>query len=81
MQVRVLFFALAREAAGVSSAELSLPEGATVCDAREALGKQFPALRIRLPHYRFAVEREFAGLEEALREGVELAVLPPVSGG
>jgi len=81
MRVRVLFFATAREAAGCASAELSIPDGATVRGAKDAIGERFPALRARLPHYRFALDREFAPLDAPVREGAELAVIPPVSGG
>ena len=81
MRVRILFFAMAREAAGSSSVELEVPEGATVSQAREAIGERFPALRARLEHFRFAVDREFAGPETPLHQGAELAVIPPVSGG
>ena len=81
MRVRVLFFATAREAAATDAAELDLPEGATVGDAGNVLGERYPDLNIRLPHYRFAVNREFAGLDQTLQDGAELAVIPPVSGG
>lgn len=81
MRVRVLLFAGAREAAGTGSVELSVPEGATVSAAREALGERFPPLKPRLERCRFAVDREFADLAARLHEGAELAVVPPVSGG
>jgi molybdopterin converting factor subunit 1 len=81
VQVRVLFFASAREAAGCSGLELELPAGATVGDAREAIGERFPALEPRLVHVRFALDREFASAGAPLHEGAELAVIPPVSGG
>ncbi len=81
MRIGVLFFATAREAAATDATELDLPEGSTVGHARDALGERFPELQIRLPHCRFAVNREFAGLERPLTDGAELAVIPPVSGG
>jgi len=81
MNVRVLFFATARETAGCASAEISLPERATVAEARGAIARRFPGLEPRLPHFRFAVDREFAVDGTALHEGAELAVIPPVSGG
>ncbi len=81
MKVRVLFFAVARELAGSSAVDLVLPEGAKVTDARKALGERFPPLEARLPHFRFAVDREFAPLDLALHDGAEVAVIPPVSGG
>lgn len=81
MRVRALFFAMAREAAGASAADLVLRDGATVGEAMDALGEKFPALRSRLPHFRFAVDQEFAKLDAVLHDGAELAVIPPVSGG
>ncbi len=81
MRIQVLLFASARDAAGASSIELDLPAGATVEDVRGALSSAFPALGPRLPHVRFAVDREFAAAGAALHEGAEVAVIPPVSGG
>jgi molybdopterin converting factor subunit 1 len=81
MRVRVLFFASARDAAGCPGVDLVLRDGATVREACAALGERFPPLRARLPHLLFAVDEEYARLEAALREGSELAVIPPVSGG
>jgi molybdopterin converting factor subunit 1 len=81
MNVRVLFFATAREAAGCAAVELSLTEGATVGEARGAIARRFPELEPRLLHFRYAVDREFAGEDAVLHEGAELAVIPPVSGG
>lgn len=81
MQVRVLFFASFRDAAGVPRCELELQAGARLGDARAALGERFPALRSRLEHVRFAVDQEFASADAPLRDGSEVAVIPPVSGG
>ena len=81
MQVKVLFFAVARESTGCKSVELALPDGATVDRARAAIGERFPALQERLQFFRFAVDREFAEPESTLHDGAELAVIPPVSGG
>jgi molybdopterin converting factor subunit 1 len=81
MKVRVLFFAMAREAAGTSAVEVVLPEGAKLSHAREEIARRFPVLSERLLHFRFAVDREFSPPEAALHEGAEVAVIPPVSGG
>jgi MoaE-MoaD fusion protein len=81
MKVRVLFFATAREAAGTPEAEVVLPEGAKLSQAREEIARRFPALKERLLHFRFAIDREFSPLDAALHEGAEVAVIPPVSGG
>jgi molybdopterin converting factor subunit 1 len=81
MKVRVLFFAVAREAAGTPEVEVVLPEDAKLSHAREEIARRFPALKERLRHFRFAVDREFSPLDTALHEGAEVAVIPPVSGG
>jgi MoaE-MoaD fusion protein len=81
MRVTVLYFAAARERAGRSSEVLELPEGATVALALEAACAAHPALRPLLDKLRFAVDQSFSPASTALREGSELALIPPVSGG
>lgn len=81
--VRVRLFATLREHAGTSSLELDLPAGATVADALQALSADGPlagdvVARLRA---RAAVNRDYAAPETVLREGDELALIPPVSGG
>jgi molybdopterin synthase catalytic subunit len=76
MQVRVRLFAGLRERAGAGELELELPEGARVSDALE----QMQSLTAGLPVV-MAVNREYAGGEQALTAGDEIALIPPVSGG
>jgi molybdopterin synthase catalytic subunit len=76
MRVSVRLFAQLRERAGASEIELELPDGALVADALEQVG----ALADGLPLV-MAVNREYAPPEQALVEGDELALIPPVSGG
>jgi molybdopterin converting factor subunit 1 len=82
MKVTVRLFAILRERAGRDSFELSLPAGATVEDAVEALRSEdgLADLIGRLP-VRVAVNREYAEAEATLEPGDELALVPPVSGG
>ena len=81
LEIRVLFFAMAHELAGESSIELSLPAPATAGDAEDALKKRYEWLGERLSSYRIAVDEEFGGKDTPLRDGSELAIIPPVSGG
>jgi molybdopterin converting factor subunit 1 len=76
----VLYFAAAREAAGVAREQL---EGtfATVADLRRALSERHPALARVLPRCRLAVNQEMASDAEAVPDGAEVAIIPPVSGG
>ncbi len=81
MKVTLLYFAAARERAGTPREVLELRDGATAADAREAACAAHPALRAIAERLRLAVDQEFAPLERTLREGSEVAFIPPVSGG
>ncbi|HEX2973500.1 MAG TPA: molybdopterin converting factor subunit 1 [Tepidisphaeraceae bacterium] len=81
VRIRVKLFAILREKAGVAELELELPEGATVGNAVAALGERIPAIRESLDSVAFAVNRSYAGLTAILKDGDELAAIPPVSGG
>lgn len=80
MTITVKLFALGRELAGASEAELELAEGATVAVALGELTARFPELA-RLPAYLIAVNMVYAQVEAELADGDELAIIPPVSGG
>lgn len=81
MRVTVRFFAVVREAVGHSAAELELASGATVADAKAALAERFAPLRPHLERLAFAVNQQYAQLATPLKNGDELALIPPVSGG
>lgn len=81
MQLTVLFFAQARERVGASSTTIALPEGARVTDALEAIVRAYPALEPLRGHLAVAQDGVVVRASDALRDGAELALLPPVSGG
>lgn len=82
MIVRVLSFATALDAVGSAETEHDLPEGSTVADLIERLTAAYPALEPLWPRLAVAVDGEVAGDRGApLRDGAEVALLPPVSGG
>ncbi|MCA1682933.1 MAG: molybdenum cofactor biosynthesis protein MoaE [Actinobacteria bacterium] len=81
MDVTVRLFAHLRERAGAGTVELSLDDGATVQDAIAALrGGPLSGLPEDAP-FVVAVGREYADRGHPLRQGDELALVPPVSGG
>jgi molybdopterin synthase catalytic subunit/molybdopterin converting factor small subunit len=76
VQVSVRLFAGLRQRAGRDSVALELPEGASVGDALRALSDVTGGTPCVL-----AVNRVYAGEEQTLQAGDELALIPPVSGG
>jgi molybdopterin converting factor subunit 1 len=81
LRVRVLFFGAAREIAGHDEIELTLRATSTASDAIEEVLLRYPELRRFGRSLLFAVNQEYAQAETLLKEGDELAVFPPVSGG
>lgn len=81
MLVTIRFFAAARERAKRTTLELDLPAGSTVAQLTTALLHQLPELAPLLPKLRIAVAEEFAGPDDVIPEGAEVALIPPVAGG
>ncbi len=81
MNIKLLFFAAARDAIGTPALELVLDDSATVGDLRQALLEQYPAIGAVLDHCSIAVDREYSSNERVLYHGAEVGVIPPVSGG
>lgn len=81
MTVRMLFFAHLQDVAGTRELALILPEGATVQTAAAELEQRGAGFGPLLDHVRVAVNAEFADAETRLRDGDEVAWMPPMSGG
>ena len=75
-------FAMLRESAGADSVALELAEGATAADVARALAQapELAGMQGRMP-VRIAVNHEYASDDAPVRQGDELAAIPPVSGG
>lgn len=82
MKVTVKLFASLRERAGTGTLAVVVADGATAGAARDAVGEQaglgdlLARMRVAL-----AVNRRYCTDDEPLRDGDELALIPPVSGG
>lgn len=79
--VRVLLFAAARQVVGEGEISLPWSEGATVATVREGLFALHPGLAGYARALRFAVNGDYAKDDDPVREGDEVAVIPPVAGG
>jgi molybdopterin converting factor subunit 1 len=81
MRIHVRFFAILKDRAGVSELQLDLPDESTVEIARSEIAVRFPSIAGMMDRVAFAVNREYVKRESVLRDGDELALIPPVSGG
>ena len=79
--VRVRFFAHYAELVGRSEAEVSLPFPATVGDVVRRVREELPGGR-QLPERPLtAVNLKHVKLDASVRNGDEVAFLPPIAGG
>lgn len=81
MTTRVLLFAALADAVGESAVSVELPEQATVGDALDALGERFPDVAAVRDRLATAVNMAYVRADHPLKNGDELALIPPVSGG
>ena len=81
MEVNVLFFGMLHEMTGCHQESVTLREGYRAADLWADYVKRFPRLEEMSASLLTSINREFADRSEALREGDEVAFLPPVSGG
>ena len=83
--VTLLYFARLREAFGVASEAFALPAGcATAGELVRALQRRGGPWAQELAEgkpYRLAVNQEMVKADAALRDGDEVAIFPPVTGG
>jgi MoaE-MoaD fusion protein len=81
MRVRVLFFGMLKDLAGKSSESIDLPEGTSIRELLAQYEAQIPRLKQFLASVALAINQEYASPDARLKEGDEIALLPPVSGG
>ena len=80
MTVTLLLFASYADALGASTLDLELPCESTVGDVLTAVRSRPGADRLP-PSPLVAVNQRYASFESVVREGDEVALIPPVSGG
>jgi molybdopterin converting factor subunit 1 len=81
VRVRLLYFAVLRDIAGKSEDVIEIPEGTRAADVwtglrarhRELSGYERPPLT--------AVNQNYVPADQLLRDGDEVAFIPPVAGG
>jgi molybdopterin converting factor subunit 1 len=81
MQIRVLFFGILKEKVGKGSDSLSLSDLPTVAEVLAHYAETHPALQQWFGSIAVSVNQEYANPQTRLKDGDEVALLPPVSGG
>ena len=81
MKIGVLFFGVLKEVIGRSSETVDLPEGARVREVLFYYAREAPRFEAMVPSLAISVNQEYSGADRALRDGDEVGLLPPVSGG
>jgi MoaE-MoaD fusion protein len=81
MKIRVLFFGVTHDLTGFDQEQVEVPEGERLDDLRREYERRFPRLGEMADSVLTAVNQEIVERSWNLRDGDEVAFLPPVSGG
>jgi len=81
MKVNVLFFGFAHDLTGIDHEQVEIAPGESLGGLQARFESRFPRLREVAGAWLVAVNQEVADRSQILRDGDEVAFLPPVSGG
>lgn len=81
MKITLRLFSVARDLAGFREQAMDIPAGSRAGSILEILQSRNPKFDQWQNALRIAVNQEYVSNDHPLREGDEVAVIPPVSGG
>lgn len=81
MRVTIRLFSIAKDLAGFREKTLQLAAGSRARDVLSLLRDHNPRFTEWENSIRLAVNQEYVPMDHPLRDGDEVAVIPPVSGG
>ena len=81
IRVKVKLFAVYQEVFGKPELDLELSSGTNVDEVLESLIEQQPQIEKWRDITRFGVNLQFVGSDTVLKDGDEVVLIPPVSGG
>lgn len=79
-QIKVIAFGIARDIIGGRETELQIVGEVSAAQAMTQLKEKFPAFE-RLTSLHLAVNEEYVNDDYQIKNGDELVLIPPVSGG
>lgn len=81
MKIKVKFFASYREALGKDQIDVETEEETNISGLLNIIKRDHPELGNLIEPVIVSVNREYASYDTIIKEGDEVALLPPVSGG
>ncbi len=81
LEVKVKFFASARQAVGEKDIDITIKTNSRVEDLMEIIYERYPELKEMEDHLLVSVNKDRSDKKDPLKDGDEIAVMPPVTGG
>lgn len=80
MTIKIRAFGIAKDILSATSLSYDIPEGCTIHELKSRLLQDFPDFE-RLRSLAFAINESYVGDTDEIRQGDEVVLIPPVSGG
>jgi molybdopterin converting factor small subunit len=79
--VNVKLYAGLQGLVGSKSVDLIVKPGATVADLRDRIVEEYPVLEALINTLVVAIDEEMVPVEQVLRDGEQVELIPPIAGG